>query len=155
MNNIIEKCKTTRILALIGIIGLILGSILPYIKYESWLYDISISLLDCWEGKVTLILAIANLLFIFKDFVEKYIPALFNSSLGQKIYNCSNPKYSLIPTVLAAIFIIYLTFSLSEYLSLSNYGIGFYITWLSIICLIAYAFLHKDSIDTDNINTTE
>ncbi len=36
MNNIIEKCKTTRILAIIGVIGLFLGVILPYGKYTFW-----------------------------------------------------------------------------------------------------------------------
>lgn len=82
MNNIIEKCKTTRILGSIGIICLILGTIMPYVRYNIWGFTYSISLWGYWEGKIIMLLAIANLLFIFKDFIEKYIPSLFNTNIG-------------------------------------------------------------------------
>lgn len=142
MNNIIEKCKSTRILGAIGIIGLLLGTITPYVKYSIFGYKYSISLWSYWEGKVILVLALANLLFIFKDLVEKYIPFLFNNPLGQKIQDCENPKLSLIPTVLAAIFAIYVT-SILGIESFKYYNIGFYSMWIGTISLIAYAFLHK------------
>ena len=142
MNSIIEKCKTTRILAVIGIIGLVLGTIMPYVKYDFWGYKYSISLWRYWQGKVIILLAIANLLFIFKDLVEKYVPTLFNSALGQKIRDCENPKFSLIPTALSAIFTIYTTSVLSIN-SFQHYYIGFYAMWVGTISLVAYAFLHR------------
>lgn len=142
MNNIMEKLRTTRILGAIGVAGLILGTIMPYVKYNIFGYKYTITLWEYWEGKVIMILAIANLLFIFKDLVEKYIPALFNTNIGRKIAEINNPKYSLIPTILVAIFAIYLT----SYLSIDSfkyYNIGFYLVWIGTISLVAYAFLHK------------
>ena len=142
MNNIIEKCKTTRILGGIGIIGLILGIIMPYVKYNIFGYKYSISLWRFWEGKIMMFLAIVNLLFLFKDIVEKYVPVLFNSAFGQKIRDCKNPKLSLIPTVLTAIFAIYVT-SILGIESFKYYNIGFYAMWIGTLSLVAYAFLHK------------
>lgn len=142
MNNIIEKCKTTRILGAIGIIGLVLGTIMPYVKYKLLGYSYSISLWRYWEGKIIMLLALANLLFIFKDIVAKYVPSLFNSAIGRKIEECNNPKFSLIPTVLCGIFTIYVT-SILGIDSFKYYSIGFYLMWIGTISLIAYAFLHK------------
>ena len=149
MKEIIEKMKTTKILAGIGIAGLILGTILPYVSYSIFGYKYTISLWNYWEGKVILLLAIANLVFIFKDFVEKWIPSLSNSWLGQK---ANNPKYSLVPTILSAIFAIYVT-SILGIDSFKFYSIGFYLMWIGTICLVAYAFLHKGQ--EQNINTSE
>lgn len=145
MNNIIEKCKTTRILGAIGIIGLVLGTITPYVSYNIFGYKYSISLWEYWEGKIIMLLALANLLFIFKDFVEKYVPFLFNNWVGRKVQECENSKFSLIPTVLAAIFAIYIT-SILGIDSFKYYSIGFYSMWLGTLSLVVYAFLHK----TDN-----
>lgn len=142
MNNIMEKCKTTRILGAIGIGGLILGTIMPYVKYNIFGYKYSISLWGYWEGKIIMLLALANLLFIFKDIVEKYAPFLFNNGIGRKIQKCENAKLSLIPTVLAAMFAIYVT-SILGIDSFKYYNIGFYAMWLGTISLVAYAFLHK------------
>jgi len=141
MNNVIDKLKNTRILAAIGIAGLILGTIFSYVSYSIWGYSYSISLWDYWEGKIILIIAVANLLFIFKDFVEKYIPSLFNTSIGRKIADINNPKASLVPTILAAAFALYLTLKLD--VDFSNYSLGFYALWIGVICLVAYAILHK------------
>ena len=126
----------------VGAIGLILGTILPYVKYNIWGYKISITLWGYWEGKVIMLLAIANLLFIFRDIVDKYIPFLFNSAIGQKIRDCENPKLSLIPTVLSAIVAIYLT-SILGIDSFGNYNLGFYAMWIGTISLVGYAFLHR------------
>lgn len=142
MNNIIEKCRTTRILGIIGVAGLIFGTIMPYVKYDIFGYKYSISLWGYWEGKIIMLLAIANLLFIFKDLVEKYVPSLFNSGIGQKIHDCKNPKFSLIPTVLAAIFAIYVT-SILGIDGFKYYNIGFYAMWIGTISFVAYAFMHK------------
>lgn len=142
MNNIIEKCKSTRILAAIGIAGLVLGTITPYVKYNIFGYKYSISLWGYWEGKIIMVLALANLLFIFKDLVEKYVPFLFNNWVGRKVQDCDNPKFSLIPTVLVAIFAIYET-SVLGIDSFKYYNLGFYTMWIGVISLVAYAFLHK------------
>ncbi len=89
MSNIMEKIRTTRILGAIGIAGLILGIILPYIKYEIWGY-----------------------------------------------------KLSIIPTVLSAIFAIYVTSEIGiEALEYCN--LGFYAMWIGTISLVGYAFLHR------------
>ena len=153
MKNIIEKCRTTRILAIIGIVGLFLGVILPYVRMDLFIYEYTIALWEYWEGKVIMVLVIANLLFIFKDFIEKFVPALFNSSIGQKIKNCKNPKLSLIPTILVAIFAIYLTATLGID-SFKYYSIGFYLMWIGTISLVAYAFLHKnENIQNENIQS--
>lgn len=142
MKNIIEKLKTTRILGAIGITGLILGTIMPYVKYDIFGYIFKITLWNYWEGKVIVILALANLLFIFKDLVEKYAPFLFNNWVGEKVQECQNQKFSLIPTVLSAIFAIYLTSKLGLR-TFKYYNIGFYAMWIGTICLVIYAFLHK------------
>ena len=141
MSNILDKIRNTRILAGIGIVGLILGTMLAYVDYTF----ISISLFDYLEGKIILIIAVANLLFIFKDFVEKYIPALFNTGIGRKIADIKNPKASLVPTILAAAFAIYLTLKLD--VSFKYYSLGFYSLWIGVICLVAYAILHKNNDD--------
>lgn len=142
MKNIIEKCRTTRILAIIGIVGMILGIIMPYIKYNLFGYKYSVSLWHFWEGKIMMILTIANLLFIFKDIIDEYMPILFKSTLGEKIKNCENPKFSLVPTILTAILVIFTTSEISIE-NFKYYNIGFYAMWLGTISLVAYAFLHK------------
>ena len=151
MNNIMEKCRTTRILGAIGIVTLILGTMMPYVKYNILGYKYSISLWGYWEGKIIMILAIANLLFIFKDLVEKYVPALFNSDLGKKIKDCNNPKFSLIPTVLSAIFAIYVT-SILGIESFKYYNLGLFLMWIGTICLVAYALLHRPGNNNSTIN---
>lgn len=142
MNNIIEKCKTTRILAVIGIVGMVLGTIFPYVSYSIFGYKYDIALWDCLEGKIILILAIANLIFIFKDYVEKYAPKLVERGFWQKIASIKSPKASLVPTFLAAAFAIYLTIKLD--VEFSNYSLGFYSMWIGVICLVAYAILHNN-----------
>lgn len=142
MKDIIERCKTTRLLATIGVVGLILGTILPYVKYNILGHSISISLWNYWEGKIVLILALANFLFIFKDIAEKYVPFLFNNSIGNKIQEYNNPKYSLVPTILIAIFAIIETANLGIN-TFRYYSIGFYSLWIGVICLVAYAIIHK------------
>lgn len=167
MEKIIEKCKNTRILGLIGIICLILGMILPYYSISVLSYTLTISLIDYIEGRIVILISILELLLIFMDFVEKYIPSLFKSNIAQKIKGHDNPKYTLIPTAIMVILIIYLmTVSGFKYFS-----VGFYVTLVGVICLILYAFLYKkkDNLDinmdfnldnvsnnntNDNINNT-
>ena len=145
MNNVLDKLKNTRLLAGIGIACMILGTMFSYVSYSVFGYNYDIALWDYLEGKIILIIAIANLLFIFKDFVEKYIPSLFNTGIGRKIKDINNPKASLVPTFLGAGFALYLTLKLD--VSFSNYSLGFYSMWVGVICLVAYAILHKNNDD--------
>ena len=143
MNNILEKLKNTRILAVIGLACLFLGTVFAYLKVGHWNYSYTLTLSKYWEGKVVIVLVFANLLFIFKDLIEKYVPVLFKNSLGEKILKINNQKLSLIPTLLAVAFVVYLQIRLSRYSSFVEYGLGFYLLWLGVICLIAYAFIHR------------
>ncbi len=151
MSSIMDKIKNTRILATIGIAGVILGVIFPYIKYTFWGYTTSITLWNYWQGKIMMVLALANVLLIFKDIVEKYVPALFNTSIGAKVANMNNPKTSLIPTIIIAIITIYLHATVADGFSLDILGMGFYFLWIGTICLIAYAFLHKGDMTSANM----
>lgn len=143
MNNILEKCKNTRILAVIGLVGMFLGTILSYVSYSIWGYKYDIALWDYLEGKIILVLVIANLIFIFKDYVEKYVPKLVERGFWQKIANIKNPKASLVPTILSAAFAVYLTIKLD--VEFSHYSLGFYSLWIGVIALVAYAILHKNN----------
>lgn len=143
MNNVLDKMKNTRLLAGIGVVCMILGTMFSYVSYNIFGTVIDIALWDYLEGKIILIIAIANLLFIFKDFVEKYVPSLFNTGIGRKIKDINNPKASLVPTILGAVFAIYLTLKLD--VEFSAYSLGFYSMWIGVICLVAYAILHKNN----------
>ena len=145
MSNVLDKLKNTRLLAAIGIAGMILGTIFSYVSYNILGYKYEIALWDYLEGKIILIIAVANLLFIFKDFVEKYIPSLFNTGIGRRIKDINNPKASLVPTILGAAFAVYLTLKLD--VEFSNYSLGFYSLWIGVICLVAYAIIHKNNDD--------
>ena len=145
MNNILEKCKTTRILAVIGIVCMFLGTIFSYVSYSIWGYNYEIALWDYMEGKIILVLVIVNLIFIFKDYIEKYAPKLVEKGFWQKIASIKSSKASLISTVLSAAFAIYLTLKLD--VEFSNYSLGFYSLWIGVIALVAYAILHKNNDD--------
>ena len=141
MNNILEKCKNTRILAIIGIVCMFLGTIFSYVRYEFFGYVYDIALWDYLEGKIILVLVIANIIFIFKDYVEKYIPKLVEKGFWQKIASIKNSKAELISTLLVGAIAIYLTFKVDvEFL---QYSLGFYLLWIGIISSFAYAILHK------------
>lgn len=142
MNNVLEKIKNTRLLAGIGIVCLILGTMFSYANYSFFGYEYNIALWGYWEGKIVLVLAIANLILIFRDWVEKYIPSLFNTTIGKKLQTINNTKVSLVPTILSVIIVLYLNsrLDISEY---GNYGFGFYLLWIGIISLVAYAFVYR------------
>jgi len=138
-----EAIKNKRILAIIGIAGLIFGCILPYYNISFLGYSRSISLWNYWEGKVVLVLALANALFIFQDVIEKYIPQLFNNWVGNIVQKAKNPKFALVPTILVAVFAISLIVRLdvdSEYI---KFGLGFWTLWIGIVALIGHAIFYK------------
>lgn len=139
-----EVIKNKRILALVGIAGLILGCFLPYYTVSVFGYTQSISLWGYWEGKIVLVLTLANALFIFQDFIEKYVPQLFNNWIGNIVQKAKNPKFALVPTILVAVFAISLIIRLdvdSEYI---KYGLGFYLLWIGIIALVGHAIFYKN-----------
>lgn len=143
-----EAIKNKRILALVGIICLFIGTITPYFKFSLLGYSYSISLWKYWEGKVIVALIIANTMFIFKDYLQKYVPQVFNSSLGQKIENAS-PKLAIVPTILVVAFVIYLTAHLdvaSEYL---KHGLGFYALWIGVVGLVGHVIFYKKPVQTE------
>jgi len=149
-----EIVKNKRILALIGIISLLLGTIFPYMTFEikELKYYESISLISYIEGILILIITFATTLIIFKDFVEKYASRLYERGLGKLLKKVENPKFAIIPTVLVAGIAIYLTSvsmdigsSFDDYSDYIKNGIGFYLLWLGVLCLIAHAFLYKGS----------
>lgn len=138
-----EVIKNKRILALVGIAGLILGCFLPYYTVSFFGYTQSISLWGYWEGKIVLVLTLANALFIFQDFIEKYVPQLFNNWVGNLVQKAKNPKFALIPTILVAVFAISLIIRLDVDSDYIKYGLGFWVLWIGIIALIGHAIFYK------------
>lgn len=154
MDNFLEKIKTTRILAIVGIIALILGAIVPYVD----LGIISFSLWNSWAGIIILLLVILDALYIFRDLLKKYISSIFNNAFMSKIENINERICSLVITGLIAIFVIYLTINLRStglHFTFKYYSIGFYLTWLGLICLVAYTFLHNNKLNQPNINANQ
>lgn len=148
-----EVIKNKRILALVGIAGLILGCFLPYYTVSIFGYTQSTSLWGYWEGKIVLVLTLANALFIFQDFIEKYIPQLFNNWIGYIVQKAKNPKFALVPTILVAIFAISLIIRLDFDPKYIKYGLGFYLLWVGIIALIGHAILYKNKTVVSNQTT--
>ena len=138
-----EVIKNKRILALVGIAGLILGCFLPYYTFSLFGYTQSISLWGYWEGKIILVLTLANALFIFQDYIEKYIPQLFNNWIGNIVQTAKNPKLALVPTILVAVFAISLIIRLDVDSKYIKYGLGFWVLWIGIIALIGHAIFYK------------
>lgn len=145
-----EVIRNKRILALVGIVGLILGCFLPYYTFSFFGYTQSISLLGYWEGKIVLLLTLANALFIFQDFIEKYVPQLFDTNLGIKIKN-ANPKMAILPTIGIAVFAVWLYIRLDVDTTYLKHGLGFWCLWIGVICLIGHTFLYKNA----NVNQSQ
>lgn len=154
-----ELIKNKKILALVGIIGLLLGTFMPYYTFSILGYSQSISLWGYWEGKIVLALTLANALFIFKDWIEQHMPQLFNNNIGRMVKNANNPKMSLIPTALVAGFIIYMFVDIDVDPKYFSYGLGFYLLWIGIISLVGHAIFYKgenvSSIQQPNVQTAQ
>ena len=144
-----SKIRNTIIIGVIGLVLTFLGIILPYFTISVFGYGTSISLFGYWEGKVILVLLFASLLFICKDYIEKLLPQLFDSWFGSKIKD-ANPKFVLIPTILMAVFAIWLFFSIEIDMTYIKYGIGFWLLWIGIICLLVHSFIYKKPIAENN-----
>ncbi len=147
----LEQLKKKRILGAVGLVLLFLGTILPYFQYSFFGYSVKISLYNYLEGKIVIVLIVANLLFIFRDFVEKYIPQMFHSTIGQKIKNADS-KMAMVPTILIVVFVIILFLRVDLGNSL-NHGLGFFALWLGVICLVAHSFIYKNQNEVLNYDT--
>ena len=137
-----DNLKNKRILALVGIVCLFLGTIMPYFKVSVLGFSYSISLWKYWEGKIILILIIANAMFIFKDYIKKYIPQMFNSGFG-KMIDDANSKLSIIPVILIIAITLYLTFGIKVDSKYIKFGLGLYILWIGVIALVCHAIFYK------------
>ena len=145
-----EVLKSKRILALVGLICLFLGVVMPYFQISIFGYSYEIKLLNFWEGKVMLVLITANVIFIFRDYIEKYVPQLFNTSLGSKIQNAS-PKLALIPTIGVAVFAVWLFISLDVDTTYLKHGLGFWCLWIGVICLVGHTLLYKKDLNINQL----
>ncbi len=146
-----EKLKNTRWLALIGLILCFLGNTLPYLIYTMPYAKITIKTKLCtyWEGKIIFILILANLLFIFKDYVKKYMPKLFDSNMGKWILNADS-KLTFLPTLGIALFAIWIFPNIDMNWNIVKYGIGFYALWLGIILLVIHQFIYRPTKESEN-----
>lgn len=143
LNKALNLSKNTRLLAVIGLSCTFLCIFFTYIKYTVLGLAVKIRLIDYFEGKVMILLIILSLMFIFEDYVKKYIPKLFENKIGKKIETITDQRLTLIPTALIVIFALVVKSETDvEFLNYS-YGLGFYLLSLGVISLVAYAFLYK------------
>ena len=145
-----EMLKNKKVLGLVGIISLVIGTFLPYFKISLWGYSKTIPLWGYWEGKIVLALTLANALYIFKDWIKTYIPQLFENNIGRIIEKNNNPKLSLIPTILIACFAGYLLINIETDSEFIKHGLGFYVIWIGVFSLIGHALIYKGNGITSN-----
>lgn len=150
VNTIVEKVKHTRLLGAIGLISILLGTVLPYIKYNAFVAIISKSLFSYWEGKIVILLLIINLILFFKDYIEKYIPSLLNINAWRKISEL-NYQYVMVPAIIAILLVIYRTIKID--ISFGHYNIGFYTLWFGVICIVIYLIINKGKPEIQEKNT--
>lgn len=159
LNKYIKLSKETRILAIVGLTCLFICLFLTYIKYTIQGLAVKVKLISFLEGKLMILLILLSAMFIFKDYVKKYIPKLFENNIGNKIYNINDQRWTLIPTCLTVIFSFVVNGkSEIEFLN-TTHGLGFYCLWLGIIALVLYAFIYKNEkikvIETINTDTRQ
>lgn len=144
--------KNKKVLALAGIALIIIGVFFPFSTFTSFIYNMSYSFIGISVTRTMFLYFFCTVagLFFFREFLNKKIPSLFNNSFGKKILN-ANELFGLIPVGMCAVFVGYVSLKLlkvtdGEYV---NYGFGFYVLWLGIICLAVQAILPL--IKTNNV----
>lgn len=147
-----DNLKNKRILAIVGLVCMFLGTILPFVTLKILGISSSASLWKYWEGKIVLLLIVVNGLFIFRDYIKKYVPQIFNSGFGKMIEN-ANSKLSIIPTLVAVVFVLYLTFNLNVDGKYIKFGLGFYVLWLGVISLVGHSIFYKGNITEQPVGT--
>lgn len=65
------------------------------------------------------------------------------------LFLCKKQKFTLIPTVIAALVIVYDAYNMSDYSSRVSFGLGFYLAIIGAILSIAYPFLYKGTESTE------
>jgi len=139
--DIIEKLKNSRMLAVIGLAAITLALFLPYITIT--VYDsISLSLIEYTEGKIVMIFIIFHAVVIFQDYIKKYVPR-FHTSGFNRIQDMDDSNLMLIAASLTVAYAIFLYFQIDVDTAFVNYGIGFWMLWIGILCLMIHAVLHK------------
>ena len=152
MEKIKETIKNKKILALIGVIGNILGMILPFYTISFFGYTSSSSIIDYWVGVVLLIFVILCGIVIFSDVIKTKLPQVFNNQIGKTIEKFNNPKFAFVPSGAVVLYLIYLISKTSDFLDYFNFGIGFYLLLLGILGFIGHAIFYKgnNNIQTQN-----
>ena len=145
LNKTLKLSKNTRFLAALGLACSFLCIFFTYVKYTVLGMAVKIKLIDFFEGKLLILLILLNLMFVFKDYVKKYLPKLFQNNLGKKIENINDQRLTLIPTILMVIFAFVVKGETKvEFLNI-KYGLGFFLMWLGVISLVIYAFIYKNN----------
>lgn len=143
--------KNKKVLAIAGLVSLFLGIVLPYYSVEVWGYKQTIAVFKYWPGKLVLALIVLNILVIFKNEIKRFIPKIYEVSIGKKIDE-GGQKYSLVPTILSVACIIYLTIDLHVDSSYVKNGLGFYLLWVGVALLVAHAFIYKEKNIESNVS---
>lgn len=133
----INFMKTSNLLGIIGAVLVIIGVFLPLIKIKVWFVSESVSYIK-GDGIFLLILSVITLVMIFADLIAKKFEAA--SNILSKV---SNPKLTLIPTVISLIFMIRMIIEYGEYSDYASYQIGFYVIWLGLILSALYGIFYK------------
>ena len=157
MEKIMKCLKETKILGIIGNLILVISVFLPVISVSVSIFGFSqsqsLSYID-GDDIFVLILAIINIIMIFANKLESKVPF---------IAKLTNPKLSLIPTIIIAILMLILTSNSSkllgnkDYSSFANikFNFGFYLLWLGTIASAIYPFLYKSSTSLPNDSNNE
>lgn len=138
-----EKLRTTKILGIVGTILVAVSVFLPVItsNFSSDTANL-MNLTEAHSGATNtgvwvLILAIVNCVIIFADKLSATVPVL------EKV---SNQKFTLIPTIVAAVLAFVGINSIMSIPMASlavSYGFGFWTLIVGFVALVVYPFLYK------------
>lgn len=144
-NTILDKMKNTRILAIIALVLLYGGLMLPFVGIEYGDEAATASFVDDQlydNGKGLMLLWLVSVALVFSDIIAA------NWKKGSKIFSkLTNPKILLIPVIIILIVLIITQVNFfddydwyDDYIYLYP---GYYLNWLGMIAMTAYAFLYK------------
>ncbi len=151
INNIINLLKTKRILAVVGLVAFFLGLLFPY--YNGTIFGAEFkgsALIKDPKGKLILILIIVNIIVIFKDYIKKYVPKLFNNNFVLKLEKIGQKKLTLISSAVLIIYVIYINIDLWSGIDNLSKDLGYYLLCIGIIALAGHNILYKNQIETKN-----
>lgn len=144
---ILAKMKETRILAIIGLVLLYAGLMMPMFGIESGSSATTASFVDAYDnGKGASLLVVLSAILIFSDIIAA------NWKKGEKVFSkLTNRKLLLIPVIIFAIILIVTQVKFFNDIDDSFFYDsddvylypGYFINWLGMIALVAYVFLYK------------